>query len=459
MATTKNAKDEAPTVQCVNIDLPGEIVKCWRSSTNIQVILRKHRDVIFEIRLGQQRSYTVESNGSDFYNADEKKLIPGRSAQCVSFNDGDRLHLWVARDFKGELLLKSAGKLVLKIEPAKLDVQQYNSDPKTKPEPIIVAFGADARSSSPPTQNNAQQTRSPQSVTHLMDARPIAAQVDEDCALVCVVDGDVKGIPNDIWNALKGGGGQSGWANIDPNNIATRNWLLGQLAGAGAYVRDNWEWLRASIDGKRHDGFKLVKAKIHYVKGKAKFYFSGYSKHNKVFGPGGFGSGHDRIMSIFGGAGKAGSVLKSTVNGVAGTFKGNALVSFIFGSAAALAEWQGDASKDGYDLAASLLTTVIKSLFSAAVTVLIVTCLVLLVMFFLGTSLSVVAVGAITVGVGVAVNYGVDALDKKLGRMVVGESHQDGLSAVLAERMRQSVQYHWDYLKRKLLWGHEEVVF
>lgn len=63
MATTKNAKDEAPTVQCVNIDLPGEIVKCWRSSTNIQVILRKHRDVIFEIRLGQQRSYTVSQMG------------------------------------------------------------------------------------------------------------------------------------------------------------------------------------------------------------------------------------------------------------------------------------------------------------------------------------------------------------------------------------------------------------
>ncbi|MGJ9417862.1 hypothetical protein ACHAC9_08870 [Massilia sp. CMS3.1] len=425
----------------------------------MKIILRKHRDVIFEIKLGQQRNYTVESNGSDFYNADEKKLVPGKSARCVSFNDGDRLHLWIARDFNGALLLKSGGKLVLKIEPAKLDVRQYNSDPKTKPDPIIVAFGADSHSSSRAVQNkNTLKFNTSQSVRHSMDVRPIAAPVEEDCALVCVVDGDVKGIPSDVWNALKGGGGQSGWADIDPNNIATRNWLLGQLSGAGAYVGDNWEWLRASIDGKRHDGLKLVKAKIHYVKGKAKFYFSGYSKHNKVFGPGGFGSGHDRIMSIFGGAGKAGSTLKSTVNGVAGTFKGNALVSFIFGSAAALAEWQGDVSKDGYDLAASLLTTVIKSLFSAAVTVLIVTCLVLLVMFFLGTSLSVIAVGAITIGVGVAVNYGVDALDKKLGRMVVGESHQDGLSAVLAERMRQSVQYHWDYLRKKLLWSEEEVV-
>lgn len=459
MATTNRVKKAAPTKQCVNIDLPGETVRCWRSSDNIQVVLRKHRDVIFEIKLGQQRTFTVESNGSDFYNADEKKLVPGRSAQCISFKDGERLHLWIARDFTGELLLKSAGKLIWKIEPAKIDIQRYDSDPKTKPDPIIVAFGAEKNPRVLHRKKNTQQGKASENGNYSLSDRPIAAPVDEDCALVCVVDGNVEGIPSDIWNVLKSGGRQSGWADIDPNNIATRNWLLGQLAGAGAYARDNWEWLRASLDGKRHDGFKLVKAKIHYVKGKAKFYFSGYSKHNKVFGPGGFGSGHDRIVSIFGGVGKTGSVLKSTVNGVAGTFKGNALVSFVFGSAAALAEWQADASKDGYDLAASLLTTVVKSLFSAAVTVLIVACLVLLVMFFIGTSLSVIAVGAVTVGVGVAVNYGVDALDKKLGKRVVGEAHQDGLSAVLADRMRQSVQYHWNYLKRKLLWGHEEVIF
>jgi hypothetical protein len=43
-----------------------------------------------------------------------------------------------------------------------------------------------------------------------------------------------------------------------------------------------------------------------------------------------------------------------------------------------------------------------------------------------------VAVGAITVGVGVVVGFGVDVLDKKLGKMVAGDSNIDGLSAVLA---------------------------
>jgi hypothetical protein len=41
--------------------------------------------------------------------------------------------------------------------------------------------------------------------------------------------------------------------------------------------------------------------------------------------------------------------------------------------------------------------------------------------------------------------------------MVVDESNKDGLSAVLAERMRQNLLYHWNYLKRKVLWDYEEI--
>jgi hypothetical protein len=458
MGATNVKTKAAPTVQDVCIDLPGETVQCWRSSDNIKVILRKHRDVIFELKLAQGRTYTVESTGSDFYNANDKKLVRGGNAASVSFSDGKRLHLWIARGFKGEILLKSAGKLMLKLEPEKLDVQQYDDAPKTKPVPIIIALGASPNLSDGQVRNTAYPGQTTQAVSPASRISPVTATVDEDCALVCVVDGDLKGIPVDIWKALKEGGGQSGFADLDPNNIATRNWLLGQIAGASAYVGDNWEWLKASLDGKTHAGFKIVKAKIHRVNGKARFYFSGYSKYNKVFGPGGFGPGHDRIISIFGGAGKANSVFKATASGVAGTFKGNALVSFIFGSVTALAEWKDDVSKGGYDLAATLLTTIVKSIFSAAATVIIVTCLVMVVMFVFGVSMSVVAIGALTLGVGVAVNYGTDALDKKLGRMVMGESNQDGLSAVLAEHMRQSVHYHWYYLKKKLLWNYEESV-
>lgn len=458
MANGANQKrSEQP--QSVCIDLPGEQVQCWRSRDKIKVILRKHRDIIFEMKLGKEKRYTVESTGSDFYHADEKKLISGRSAAVVTFNDGDRLHLWVSRDFKGELLLKSAGKLILKFEPNKLDTEQYSSEPAAKPLPIIISLGVSSESSEPQGRKSDQQSKISQLLEPPVATRPLAAPIDEDCAIVCVIDGDLKGIPADIWNGIKNGGGKTGAADLDPFNIATRNWLLGQLAGVAAYTKDNWEWLRASLDGKTSEGFKLVKAKIHYVNGQARYYFSGYSKYNTVFGRGGFGSRHDRITSIFCGVGKKGSVLSAAMKGVAGTFKGNALVSFIFSSATAMAEWKNDIAKDGYDLTSALLMSLFKAIFSAAIVIAIVACIVMFLMFFIGASLSVVAIGAVTVGVGVAVGYGVDVLDKKLGRMIGGESNQDGLAAVMAERMRRSVEYHWYYLKKKLLWNYEEAPF
>ena len=103
----KPTSDLSSRQQSVCIDLPGEMVTCWRSTDKVQVILRKHRDVIFDISLASRKTYTVESNGSDFYHANEKKLIAGKGRQRVQFNDGDRLHLWVSRDFNGELVLKS----------------------------------------------------------------------------------------------------------------------------------------------------------------------------------------------------------------------------------------------------------------------------------------------------------------------------------------------------------------
>lgn len=345
---------------------------------------------------------------------------------------------------------------MVRFEPEKLDAQQYGREPKTKPVPIIIALGSPSKSSDmylPKLAPNAKIT----SVNSSPNTRPIAATLEENCALVCIVDGAVKGMPDKIRKMIKDVEDKAQLIDLNPDDVITKNWLLTQLAGAGAYVGDNWEWLRASLDNTRHDGFKLVKAKIHYCNGKARYVFSGYSKHNTAFGRGAFGPGSDRIVSIFGGAGSAGSVASSTFKGVAGTFKSTALVSFIFGSAVAVAEWKADVSKDGYDLAASLIMNVVKAIVSAALTVIIVTCLVLFIMFLIGASLSVVAVGAITIGAGAAVGLGIDVLDKKLGNAIVGESNNDGLSAVLAARVRQNLLYHWDYLKKKVLWDYEEM--
>lgn len=446
----------AVKAQAVCIDLPGETVQCWRSTDKVQVILKKHRDIIFDLQLGAERKYTVESTGSHFYHADKKKLIAGGGKQRVLFNDGERLHLWVARDFKGELLLKSAGQLMIKIDPRKLDVREYDDLPSTKPDPIVIAIGGHLQRTKV-CENGAVPTSKKLPVVMSDEtARPMAAPVNEDCPIVCVVDGDMKGAPDHIWKLLEKGGGQSGIAELDPNDIATRNWLLVQLTAAGAFVEDNWAWLKASVDGKTHTGFKLVKAKIHRVKGKARYYFSGYSKYNNVFGPGGFGAGHERVMSIFSGAGKVSTALAATGKGVLGTFKSNAVVSFIFGSVTAVAEWKTDVTKDGYDLAAALILNAVKSILVAALTAVIVSCIVTFIMFVVGASVSVLAVGALTIGIGLVAAYTVDLADKKLGKIVGGEANGGGLSEILANRLRNNLETNWSYLKRKLLWDYEE---
>lgn len=329
----------------------------------------------------------------------------------------------------------------MKIVPNELDTQQYDDAPKTKPAPIIVALGS---------KESARPSPSPiggKSASSISTPIPASAPVDEELSLVCVVEGTLKNMPGVVKEHFSKGGGKSGLADIDPNEVATSNWIWGQAAGSVAYVRDNWSWLRASVDSKTHTGFRLVSAKIHFVNGKVRFYFSGFSKYNSVFGPGGFGPAHDRIMGIFGGAGKTSSALAATAKGTFGTFKNNALVSFIFGSVTAIAEWQDDATKDGYDLAATLFITILKAVISALLISLAVAVLVFAVMFLGAAALSVLVVGGVTVAVGVVVNYLVEAADKKLGKALTGDTKQsDGSSAALAVKLREVgniVQRNW----------------
>ena len=124
MTTTSNSKK----LEVICIDLPGETIQC--TGDNIKVILRKHRDVIFDINHGDHKLYTVEATDSDFYNARDKKLIFKERHGTVTFIDGERLPLRVSRGFKGALLLKSGGNLIMRIEPNELDKHRHGSDPK-----------------------------------------------------------------------------------------------------------------------------------------------------------------------------------------------------------------------------------------------------------------------------------------------------------------------------------------
>jgi hypothetical protein len=450
--------NSATKQQEVHIDLPGEIVKCWRSGDNLKVVLRKHRDVIFDINLDKEKTYTVQATHSDFYNARDKKLVYAKQKGTVSFKDGERMHVWVTRGFQGALLLKSEGKLLMKIEPNRLDSHQYNEDPKTKAAPIIVKLG-DTTHTPPavPLESANQQT------VHQSVAKSASAPIDEACPVVCVVEGTLKNAPETVLSWFKKGGGTSGLADIDPNDVATRNWLLGQLAGTAAYARDNWSWLRASIDSKTSQGLKIVKAQVHMVRGKVRFYFSGYSKFNKVFGPGGFGPGHDRIISIFAGVGKTSSSFKAVGQGILGSVKGNALISFIFSSATAYAEWKDDLSKDGYDLTSALLMGLVKTIIVAAMTVAVVAILIVTIIALSSAAIPVLAVGAITVFIGVGIGYIVDAADRFAGRAITGDkNNSDGLSSVISPYLRvagKEIESSWRYLMDKFPNDYKEIFF
>ena len=453
--TSVAAKVKEPITQEVCIDLPGETVQCWRSGEKLKVILRKHRDVILDLNLGHAKTYTVHATKSDFYNARDKKLVYRKRHDVVSFADGERLRLWITRGFKGSLVVECEGRIIVKITPSEIDPHVYDETPKTKPAPIIIALGKSSTPVSPVPKSN--------STPLLKLPAPAAAPVDEECAIVCVVDGTVKGMPDHIAQFFAKGGGDSGLAEIDPYKIPTRNWIWGQVAALGDYVGDNWKWLRESLDSRTHSGFRLVKAQVHLVRGKVRFYFSGFSKYNTVFGPGGFGPSHDRIMSIFAGAGKTKSSFTAVAKGVAGTFKGYAAVSFIFGAATSYAEWKDDAKKDGYDFAVSFVLGVLKSIISAAIAVAVVAALVMFIMVFFEIAVSVMVVGFITICIGTVVGYAVEAADRKLGQVVTGDkTNTDGSSSFIAPYVRKfgsMVESSWAELMKKFPADYVEIKF
>jgi hypothetical protein len=71
-----------PSPYIATIDLPGETVQGWCSSNKIKVILRKHRDVLFDIQLFKGMGYTVHAEQSSFYDVRQKKIVlKGRQKQ------------------------------------------------------------------------------------------------------------------------------------------------------------------------------------------------------------------------------------------------------------------------------------------------------------------------------------------------------------------------------------------
>jgi hypothetical protein len=139
------------------------------------------------------------------------------------------------------------------------------------------------------------------------------------------------------------------------------------------------------------------------------------------------------------------------------------LISFIFGSVTAIAEWKDDAKKDGYDLAAALITTALKALLSAALVILAVAAILCFVMIAVGLAVPVIVVGVIALVISFVAGYAVEAADKSLGRAITGKAdNTDGTASVIAPWLRDAgnkISENWNYLISKMPKDYSEIYF
>lgn len=222
------------------------------------MLLRKHRDVIFDLHISKGASYTVEAPEDWIYDvAQRKRVKQGR------FSDGQRYHIWIGRAFKGELVLKRDGKAFQRYSMLQLGLADGSSDPKVKPEPIIIAMNVNVPTSRPPfaaTQANPlsssfgsssggsvvrslqmSELSNPLSIGQV-GTFPLPINLSQDADVrstqyAHITEVNLASVPREIIDTLSAGGAEE--TAIDPNKIATRNWLTAQLAGVAAFLNDN----------------------------------------------------------------------------------------------------------------------------------------------------------------------------------------------------------------------------
>lgn len=408
--------------QQVCVDLPGEIVRCWRSTTNVEVLLRKHRDVIFDIRLGNGKSYTVEATESDFYNARDKKIVFQKRQGKVSFKDGERLHLWVSRGFRGALLVKCGTEVILCVEPNELDKHQLTDDPKEKPAPIIIAIGE--------SNKNATAPQGALKPSHPAGTKP--APVPDKQVHVTEVRPSAVSTPQAVLDFFKHGGEETA---IDAEGVLTRNWLWAQIAGSAAYVGDNVHWIRELWRQKFY-----IKKIQHKTGVKAYIIFKGSPQLREFLTAAKYSVMNPKVLAIGAGAGSAAAMRHASWDSAKGTFKGAAGVAVVFTIALSVAEWlrdyeqrdpkTGKPKKDFIDLFVKVGIDLAKIGIGAAATSLLVAA-------FIG--LGVLSGGAAivlgTIFFAGLVGVGLEVLDKKTGFSEVVTKKVSQVARYLEQKM------------------------
>jgi hypothetical protein len=420
------------------IDLPGEPPegKLWPGVNNI-IVLRKHRDVVFDIKLKAGATYTLktdqpESKYGRFYDTRRKQTVAK-----ATFNDGEPLHIWVGRRFQGNLILLIGEKEIGRYPIKKMDCTgTCTDDPKDKPAPVLIVIHDDkafvqdllalqeaALSSTPVAPKltaaldrarngsglqNApfDSSRSTVSVAQAQGLMVTRNDSPEVLQTVHIFQVENTNSPPEIAQFFNRGDEKYA---IDPNNILCRNWLIQQSSGLFAFFQDAL---------KRDEGWlrKFWNRKFYLVKRAGKFVamFSTGPEDWRILGV--LLSGYKKvlpetsqILTIAGGAGKLATTGVAAKGAVKGSVLRGAGVAVAFNMAIDINVWLDDPKQDLYDLFAIVGVDLVKAGLYALGTSLVMSALITGAAIVFGTVAAPVVVLAVgTAIVTVAVGYAVD---------------------------------------------------
>lgn len=395
---TKSAKNLT-----VQIDLPGQPIQCWGQNIDkVTVLLRKHRDVVFDIDLCSGKTYTVLADRSEMYDAKNKKLVhPGEK---LNFKDGELLHLWVSRDFKGKIFLYESAKLIGSYSLPKVDVGLESSDPAYKPPPINIALKSEGMWSDQKAFEVMQLDGS--------YSRPRELQNVQGDKFLHIVELNVKftDIPKEMLDFFKHGGEKEIFLS---GGVATRNWIMNQIASLAGYGFDNRSWMKELL------GERVTLKVIDHQGGRKMYAFiSGSARLRRDLTAYKYSAMSTKVLAFTFGAGSVTGLRHAGWAALKGNFTGGGRAAIIFTIAVDVTEWLGDyynidpstgkPKQDLTDLFVKVGIDVGKNLLNGQ----IVSWLIGLTLFTGGTfAIAFIVVGTVTVTL--AVNFGVDFLDKE----------------------------------------------
>lgn len=439
--------------QTAYIDLPGEIPVTNRRSSNLEVVLRNHRDVILDINTGSGGKLKVQCSLSkgvllrdkkfdrktSFYSKTLNKII--NRGEALSFIDGKKQIIYLSREFEGVLTIYKGKSIIMKIPVKHYDSTAFGSNPKEKPAPILVRMNKGGNVPIRDWSNRKQQSQA--AINSMFKKSNLMKQIHIDKTITgwenygknslmvptveILTPNDIDSVPVKIWKHLGAGNKSVLSADVDENGVISRNWIYNQIGASSAFTADNWKWLKETVRKKSKDGFRIVKinVKLSQVKSgqqRLYVYFSGYAKDYDYFKTGVrhlASNGSPAIMPFTAGIGTAAGLKQNINKNIVSSFKNNALVYFILSSAISVAEWKADQKADGYDLAGAITTNVIKAVLVSAATSLAVGLITMAVFASITTVGAIVTIPAIVIGalyliIGVFASLAVEFIDKKL---------------------------------------------